>query len=246
MRARRSRPCARSIPAPSCWPRATRSAEPVLAALADADLGHLACHGSLRADNPMFSSLILADGPVTVQELHGAGVAPHRLVLASCHSGADVAYAGDEVLGFVSAMLAQGTAGVVASIAAIPDVAAVDLMLELHRGTGRRADAGAGAARGPRTRRPVDPRGLRQLVHVQRPRRRLSADLVGLGPCRTLGAPKDRRSSTVSCARSARVPIARSPAAAEASAGESSRMVRLAPSCLPSPAPARGSFVCGA
>jgi hypothetical protein len=30
-------------------------------------------------------------------------------------------------------MLAQGTAGVVASIAAIPDVAAVDLMLALHR-----------------------------------------------------------------------------------------------------------------
>ncbi|MDQ0375324.1 CHAT domain-containing protein [Cellulomonas humilata] len=111
-------------------------AEPVLAALADADLAHLACHGSPRADNPMFSSLLLADGPVTVQELHGAGVAPHRLVLASCHSGADVAYAGDEVLGFVSAMLAQGTAGVVASIAAVPDVAAVDLMLELHQGLG--------------------------------------------------------------------------------------------------------------
>ncbi|WP_235523069.1 CHAT domain-containing protein [Cellulomonas sp. Root485] len=106
----------------------------VVDALADADLAHLACHGSPRADNPMFSSLLLADGPVTVQELHGAGVAPHRLVLASCHSGADVAYAGDEVLGFVSAMLAQGTAGVVASIAAVPDVAAVDLMLELHRG----------------------------------------------------------------------------------------------------------------
>lgn len=109
-------------------------AEQVVAALADADLAHLACHGSQRADNPMFSSLLLADGPVTVQELHGAGVAPHRLVLASCHSGADVAYAGDEILGFVSAMLAQGTAGVVASIAAVPDVAAVDLMLGLHRG----------------------------------------------------------------------------------------------------------------
>ena len=109
-------------------------AEDVVAAIADADLAHLACHGTPRADNPMFSSLLLADGPVTVQELHGAGVAPHRLVLASCHSGADVAYLGDEVLGFVSAMLAQGTAGVVASIAAVPDVAAVDLMLELHRG----------------------------------------------------------------------------------------------------------------
>ena len=123
----------------------------------------------------MFSSLLLADGPVTVQELHGAGVAPHRLVLASCHSGADVAYAGDEVLGFVSAMLAQGTAGVVASIAAVPDVAAVDLMLELHRGLrqGLTLARALHAARGRVDR--STPGGLRQLVHVQRARRRLTA-----------------------------------------------------------------------
>lgn len=106
---------------------------PVTSALASADLAHLACHGVPRADNPMFSSLVLADGPVTVQELHRAGVAPRRLVLASCHSGADTAYAGDEVLGFVSAMLARGTAGIVANIAAVPDVEVVDLMLALHR-----------------------------------------------------------------------------------------------------------------
>ena len=97
-----------------------------------ADLTHLAAHGSARADNPMFSSVLLADGPVTVQELQQTTVAPRRLVLASCHSGADVAYAGGETLGFVTAMLAQGTAGVVASIAAVPDVEAVDLMVALH------------------------------------------------------------------------------------------------------------------
>lgn len=112
---------------------ATSLVAPVTGALASADLAHLACHGVPRADNPMFSSLVLADGPVTVQELHRAGVAPRRLVLASCHSGADVAYAGDEVLGFVSGMLARGTAGVVANIAAVPDVEVVDLMVGLHR-----------------------------------------------------------------------------------------------------------------
>ncbi|GIG38959.1 CHAT domain-containing protein [Cellulomonas phragmiteti] len=108
-------------------------ADAVVAAVADADLAHLACHGTLRSDNPMFSAVVLADGPVTVQELHRSGVAPRRLVLASCHSGADVAYEGDEVLGLVSAMLSRGTAGVVASIAAVPDVEVVDLMLALHR-----------------------------------------------------------------------------------------------------------------
>ena len=107
--------------------------EAVVRALGGVDVAHLACHGSLRTDSPMFSSVSLADGRLTVQELHAAGVAPRRLVLASCHSGADVAYAGDEVLGFVSSLLARGTAGIVASIAAVPDVEVVDLMLGLHR-----------------------------------------------------------------------------------------------------------------
>ncbi|WP_203996819.1 CHAT domain-containing protein [Virgisporangium aurantiacum] len=103
--------------------------------LADgAGLVHLACHGLLRSDNPLFSSLILSDGPLTVQEFQARGAAPNRLVLASCQSGIDVSYAGDEVLGFVSALLARGTAGIVASTAAVPDVAAVDLMCALHEG----------------------------------------------------------------------------------------------------------------
>jgi CHAT domain-containing protein len=104
----------------------------VRAALDGAGIAHLACHGAVRADNPLFSSLVLADGPLTVQELEARGAAPHRLVLASCESGADATYAGDEVLGFVSALLARGTAGIVASVAAVPDVAAVDLMCGLH------------------------------------------------------------------------------------------------------------------
>jgi CHAT domain-containing protein len=87
----------------------------------------------LRTDNPMFSCLLVADGPLTVQELQASGVAPHRVVLAACHSGAEVRLTGEESVGFVSALLARGTAGVVASIAAVPDVAAVDLMVALHR-----------------------------------------------------------------------------------------------------------------
>jgi hypothetical protein len=127
------------------YPDATVIAPPngtvdAVAGLLDgAGLAHLACHGRLRADNPMFSSLVLADGPLTVQELLTRGVAPHRLVLASCQSGADVSYAGDEVLGFVSALLARGTAGVVASIAAIPDVATIDLVYALHERLARGA-----------------------------------------------------------------------------------------------------------
>ncbi len=109
------------------------AADAVATALAGADLAHLACHGLLRTDNPMFSSLLLSDGPMTLQEIYARGLAPRRLVLASCQSGSQASYAGDEALGFVGALLARGTAGVLASAAVVPDVPAVGLMTAVHR-----------------------------------------------------------------------------------------------------------------
>jgi len=109
------------------------TADAVAHALAGAELAHLACHGVLRADNPMFSSLLLSDGPMTLQEIYARGLAPRRLVLASCQSGSQASYAGDEVLGFVGALLARGTAGILASAAVVPDVPAAGLMTAVHR-----------------------------------------------------------------------------------------------------------------
>ena len=54
----------------------------------------------------------------------------------SCESGSQVSYAGNEVLGFVSALLARGTAAILASAAAVPDVPAVGLMTAVHRHLG--------------------------------------------------------------------------------------------------------------
>jgi tetratricopeptide (TPR) repeat protein len=108
------------------------TATAVAEALRDADLAHLACHGRLRSDNPTFSALVLSDGSLTLHELDVRGVAPHRLVLASCESATEFAYEGEEVLGFVSALMARGTAGVVASPFVVPDAAAVPLMCLLH------------------------------------------------------------------------------------------------------------------
>jgi tetratricopeptide (TPR) repeat protein len=124
---------ARIYPSAACITPPASVADGVVNVLADAGLVHLACHGTLRADNPMFSSLLLSDGPLTVQELYARGLAPRRLILAACESGSLVGYPGDEVLGFVSALLARGTAGIIASTSAVPDVEAVDLMTAVHR-----------------------------------------------------------------------------------------------------------------
>jgi tetratricopeptide (TPR) repeat protein len=101
-------------------------------ALDGASLAHLACHGRLRADNPTFSSLLLSDGSITVQELDLRGIAPRRLILAACDSAAGVSLEGDELLGFVSALIARGTAGMIASAVMVPDLEAVPLMRTLH------------------------------------------------------------------------------------------------------------------
>lgn len=109
------------------------TATAVTGALAGAGLAHLACHGRVRSDNPIFSSLLLADGPLTVHELELRGTAPHRIVLAACESGSEVTYEGNETLGFVSSLLARGTAGLVASAIVVPDWDVVPLMTSLHR-----------------------------------------------------------------------------------------------------------------
>jgi CHAT domain len=121
------------------YPDATVLTPPASTCTATADtlgcveLAHLACHGCLRADNPTFSSLQLADGPLTVHELDLRGIAPHRVVLASCEAAADTAYIGEEMLGFVSALLTRGTAGLIASPIQVSDLNTIPLMAELHR-----------------------------------------------------------------------------------------------------------------
>jgi CHAT domain-containing protein len=100
--------------------------------LEGASTAHFACHGVVRADNPMFSGLRLSDGLLTVQELELRDLAPYRVVLAACESSADIAYTGGELLGFVSALVARGTAGVLGSIQLVPDDATVGFMVRVH------------------------------------------------------------------------------------------------------------------
>ena len=104
----------------------------MLAALDGCWLAHIAAHGTFRADNPLFSSLQLDDGPLTVYDLEGLRRAPHRLVLSSCESGRAVPAGADELLGLASSMMPMGTVGIVAAVVPVNDRVTPGIMDSLH------------------------------------------------------------------------------------------------------------------
>jgi CHAT domain-containing protein len=103
----------------------------VARALDGADSVHIAAHGRFRDDNPLFCSLELADGNVTVYDLERLRKVPQRIVLSSCESGLSAVHAGDELMGFTAALFALGTCTILAAVVPVPDEATKGLMLAL-------------------------------------------------------------------------------------------------------------------
>ncbi len=118
---------------PTCLTGRSARAASVLAALDGAGVAHLAAHGHFRADNPMFSELQFADGPLNVYDLEQLAVAPQQVVLASCDVGLASVRSGDELIGLAAALLAMGSVNLVAALLPVPDDASRALMLRFHR-----------------------------------------------------------------------------------------------------------------
>jgi len=108
-------------------------------ALDGAALAHLATHGRVSMDNPLFSSLRFADGPLMVHDLATLDRAPHTVVLAACDTGRSVVRTGDELLGLAATLLAHGTSHLVAPVLGVLDIETAPLMIAFHRllATGR-------------------------------------------------------------------------------------------------------------
>jgi tetratricopeptide (TPR) repeat protein len=127
------------------------TSEQVTKALDGAALAHVAAHGRFRADQPLLSSLRLADGPLFVYHLERLNVSPRVLVLASCDAGLSGVLPGDELTGVAACVLAQGTTTLIAPLLPVPDADTQPVMLALHRrlAAGRApADALADVRRG--------------------------------------------------------------------------------------------------
>jgi CHAT domain-containing protein len=103
-----------------------------LGAIDGAWTAHVAAHGVFRADNPLFSSLLLADGPLTLYDLGRLHRAPLRLVLSSCESAVSAHVGADELLGMLSALVPLGTTSLLASVVPVNDAATVAVMVAFH------------------------------------------------------------------------------------------------------------------
>lgn len=101
--------------------------------LSGARLAHFACHARPRLDSPMFSSLVLDDGELTLYDIERLGQAPHTVILAACDGASAVLASGDEVLGLASAFLSLGAGTVVAPLFTVSDEATATVMRSVHQ-----------------------------------------------------------------------------------------------------------------
>ncbi|MCP3975224.1 MAG: CHAT domain-containing protein [bacterium] len=96
-----------------------------------ADRVHLATHGIARTDNPIFSSLDLADGPLTLYDMQTVAP-PRQLIVSACAVGRPRTYRGGLAVGLPAVVLAGGSRTVVAAEVDVPDEATRRAMLVLH------------------------------------------------------------------------------------------------------------------
>lgn len=113
----------------------------LITALQDTAVVHVAAHGIHHEQSPLFSSILLADGPLFAHELQSAGVAARHVVLSACDVGRALVRPGEEPLGLTAALLACGVESVIAAVAPVRDGAMAEVMAGYHRQVASGVDA---------------------------------------------------------------------------------------------------------
>ncbi len=87
----------------------------------EARLIHFATHGEFRADNPLFSGLLLADGWLTALDIYNLRFRASLVILSACSSGRKIIGGGDELLGLSRSFLYAGASSLLLSYWQLPD-----------------------------------------------------------------------------------------------------------------------------
>jgi len=118
-------------------------ADEVLEQISSAGTAHFACHARARTDNPLFSSLLLDDGELTLHDIRRLPRVPGRVILAACSGGEAVLTSGDEAISMASSFLSLGARTVVAPLYTVSDETTALLMRSLYERMGRGDDPAA-------------------------------------------------------------------------------------------------------
>jgi CHAT domain-containing protein len=89
---------------------------------------HIASHGFLRADNPMFSGIRLGGSFLTLYDLYHLRLPAELVTLSACVSGLNVIAAGDEILGLARGLFSAGAASLLLALWDVPDESTAEFM----------------------------------------------------------------------------------------------------------------------
>ena len=96
------------------------------------DVLHIAAHGRHASENPLFSGLELVDGAWYGYDIDQLDHVPDVVLLSACEVGRSSVRWGEELIGMTAAWLHAGARCVIASPAAVNDVAAHDALVRVH------------------------------------------------------------------------------------------------------------------
>lgn len=108
---------------------------------------HISAHGQYRMDQPEFSYIQLADGPLYTDDLFQYDLSYELVTLSACETGRSYAAAGDELIGLGRGFLFAGAGALIASLWRVDDALTLELMETLYE----QLDNGASKAAALRT-----------------------------------------------------------------------------------------------
>src|SRR5271163_3926675 len=100
---------------------------------AASSLLHVATHGNYRQDNPMFSSIRLGDGYLSLYDPYQIRLPAKLVTLSGCATGMNFVSAGDELLGLQRGLFCAGATSLLLSLWDVHDESTAALMQSFYK-----------------------------------------------------------------------------------------------------------------
>lgn len=94
---------------------------------------HVAAHGVLNTNNPLYSYFVLSDGVIEAREILDLDLHAQLAVLSACETGLGSVFSGEGLIGMSWAFLVAGVPTAVVSQWRVDSAATGDLMVAFHR-----------------------------------------------------------------------------------------------------------------